>query len=64
VEDRAKPDTRRVAPGSAAPARIASTAVAMLAGCVPTRMNTPSATPPAIRRVRGPPAAIQIGTGR
>ena len=27
-------------------------------------MNTPSATPPAMRRVRGPPAAIQIGTGR
>ena len=27
-------------------------------------MNTPSATPPAIRSVRGPPAAIQIGTGR
>ncbi len=27
-------------------------------------MKTPSATPPAMRSVRGPPAAIQIGTGR
>ena len=39
-------------------------AVARLAGWTPTRMNTPSATPPAMRSVRGPPAAIQIGTGR
>src|SRR4029453_4767545 len=51
-------------PASAAPAQIASTAVEILAGWVPTRMNTPSATPPAIRRARGPPAAIQIGTPR
>ena len=51
-------------PASAAPARIALTAVAMLAGCVPTRMKTPSATPPAIRKVFGPPAAIHTGTGR
>ncbi len=51
-------------PAAAAPARIALTAVAMLAGWVPTRMNTPSATPPAMRSVLGPPAAIHTGTGR
>ena len=36
----------------------------MFASCVPTRMKTPSATRPAIRSVRNPPAAIQTGTGR
>src|SRR5258705_328456 len=51
-------------PASAAPARMASTEVLRFPGCVPTRMKTPSATPPAMRSVRGPPAAIQIGTGR
>ncbi len=51
-------------PASAAPARMASMDRSMFVRCVPTRMKTPSATAPAIRSVRGPPAAIQIGTGR
>ena len=51
-------------PASVAPARTASIAASRFAGAVPTRMKTPSATRPAARSMRGPPAAIQTGTGR
>ncbi len=51
-------------PASTAPACTWSRAARKLAGWRPTRTYTPSATRPAMRSVRGPPAAIQTGTGR